>query len=103
MALLYMRKAMGGKEAENTEMLDHYGDILWVTGSHELALEQWSKAIEVAEDDDDANSIAVKLEQRRKEFEQEQLDKENENEQKDSSDIGSGDATGVVPITEKHK
>ena len=103
MALLYMRKAMGGKEAENTEMLDHYGDILWVTGNHELALEQWSKAIDVAEDDDDANSIADKLEQRRKEFEQEQLDKENENEQKDSSDIGSGDATGVVPITEKHK
>ena len=44
MALLYMKSAM--EKGENEHFLEHYGDILWITGDQEAAIEQWTKALE---------------------------------------------------------
>jgi tetratricopeptide (TPR) repeat protein len=48
MAKIYIEKAIEyGKEDLTAEVLEHYGDVLAVTGEKEKAVEQWKKAKEL--------------------------------------------------------
>lgn len=47
MALLYIKSAIANSDAPNADILDHYGDILYMTGDTEEALKQWEKALEL--------------------------------------------------------
>lgn len=51
MARIYIENAVKYSEEEpSTEVLEHYGDILYKTGEPEKALEQWKKAKELGSD-----------------------------------------------------
>ena len=43
-ALTYIQKALQNNEANNPVYLEHYGDILFLKGEKEKAVEQWQKA-----------------------------------------------------------
>lgn len=43
-ALVYIQKALQNNEANNPVYLEHYGDILFLKGEKEKAVEQWQKA-----------------------------------------------------------
>ncbi len=47
MALLYIRSAISNSDAPSSDILEHYGDILFMTGDEEGALKQWEKALEL--------------------------------------------------------
>ncbi len=47
MALLYIRSAISNSDAPSADILEHYGDILFMTGDKEGALRQWEKALEL--------------------------------------------------------
>ncbi|MBQ0069404.1 MAG: tetratricopeptide repeat protein [Bacteroidales bacterium] len=52
MALLYIKSAIDNEDEHSADVLDHYGDILFMNGETEAALEQWKKALEVAPDNE---------------------------------------------------
>jgi len=54
MALMYIKSAMDNEEEDehSADVLDHYGDILFMNGESEAALEQWQKALEKAPDNE---------------------------------------------------
>ena len=43
--LQYMEKALRYLEADNPEIYEHYGDVLYMCGEKEKALENWHKAV----------------------------------------------------------
>lgn len=45
-ALGYMEKALRYLEADNPEIYEHYGDVLFMCGEKEKALENWHKAVQ---------------------------------------------------------
>lgn len=47
MALLYIRSALDNSDTPSADILEHYGDILFVTGDEEEAVAQWEKALEL--------------------------------------------------------
>lgn len=47
MALLYIEQALSKMGEENTELLEHHGDILYKAGNTEKAREQWIKALSI--------------------------------------------------------
>lgn len=47
MALLYIKSALDNDDSPGGDLLDHYGDILFMTGEHEAAVEQWQKALQL--------------------------------------------------------
>lgn len=47
LAKIYIERAISNDKTNSTELLDHYGDILFMTGDKEKALEQWKKAKEL--------------------------------------------------------
>ncbi len=49
LALFYIRQAMQNVKEPSFEILDHYGDILFMDGQAENAIEQWKKALEIAD------------------------------------------------------
>ena len=50
-ARIYIENAVKYSEEEpSAEILEHYGDVLYVTGEPEKALEQWKKAKELGSD-----------------------------------------------------
>jgi tetratricopeptide (TPR) repeat protein len=51
LAKIYIERAVGGDDSGSAELLDHYGDILYMTGDKEKAVEQWKKAREAGKDD----------------------------------------------------
>ncbi len=61
MALLYIRSALNNDDGENEELVEHYGDILWMDGSHDEAVEQWKKALEMEPENPEA--LKRKIEQ----------------------------------------
>ncbi|HBC38650.1 MAG TPA: hypothetical protein DDZ69_03355 [Porphyromonadaceae bacterium] len=64
MAKIYIEKAVEyGKDELSAEVLEHYGDILAVTGEKEKAVEQWKKAKELGSD---SKTLNKKI--RRKEY-----------------------------------
>lgn len=46
MALLYIKNAIDNDDTHSADVLDHYGDILFMKGETEQAVEQWQKALE---------------------------------------------------------
>lgn len=52
MALLYIKSALDNDDSPSGDLLDHYGDILFMTGDHEAAVEQWQKALELMPDNE---------------------------------------------------
>jgi tetratricopeptide (TPR) repeat protein len=47
LAKMYIERALSKDETNNAELTDHYGDILYMCGEKEKALEQWIKAREM--------------------------------------------------------
>lgn len=47
MALLYIKSAIENADAPSADILEHYGDILYMTGDRENAVLQWEKALEL--------------------------------------------------------
>ena len=50
MALLYIKSAV--EKGEDEHFLEHYGDILWFNGEKDQAVEQWTKALEMDQDNE---------------------------------------------------
>lgn len=46
LAKMYIEQALSKDKTNNAELLDHYGDILYMSGEKEKAVEQWIKAKE---------------------------------------------------------
>ncbi len=49
LAHFYIRQAMQNENEPSFELLDHYGDILYMDGQPEEAIKQWEKALEVVD------------------------------------------------------
>ena len=47
LAKIYIEQAISKDRTNSPELVDHYGDILYLTGEKEKALEQWKKAKEL--------------------------------------------------------
>lgn len=52
MALLYIKSAMENIDTPNADILEHYGDILFMTGDEDGAVVQWEKALELKPDNE---------------------------------------------------
>lgn len=50
LAKIYIESAIGKDTTNSPELLDHYGDILFMTGEKEKAVEQWKKAKELGKE-----------------------------------------------------
>ncbi|MDD2417074.1 MAG: hypothetical protein PHQ68_10155, partial [Parabacteroides sp.] len=47
LAKIYIENAISKDSTNSSELADHYGDILYMNGEKEKALEQWKKAKEL--------------------------------------------------------
>lgn len=47
LAKIYIERAIDRDTTNSSELVDHYGDILYMTGNREKAVEQWKKAKEL--------------------------------------------------------
>ena len=47
MALFYIKSAMSNTDEPSADIIEHYGDILYMTGDKEGAVKQWEKALEL--------------------------------------------------------
>ncbi len=47
LAKIYIEQALSKDETNSPELIDHYGDILYLSGEKEKAVEQWEKAKEL--------------------------------------------------------
>jgi Tfp pilus assembly protein PilF len=62
-AKIYIEKAIEyGKDDHSAEVLEHYGDVLAVTGETEKAVEQWKRAKELGSDSKTLNKKIRKKE-----------------------------------------
>lgn len=52
MALFYIKSAINNADEPSSDIIEHYGDILFMTGDKEEALKQWQKALELSPDSD---------------------------------------------------
>lgn len=52
LAKIYIERAISNDESGSAELLDHYGDILYLAGDKEKALEQWNRAKESGKEDE---------------------------------------------------
>lgn len=50
MALFYIKSAISNSDEPSSDILEHYGDILYMTGDTENAVMQWKKALELSPD-----------------------------------------------------
>jgi len=50
LAKTFIKKALDNDKTNSPELVDHYGDILYMTGEKEMALEQWIKAKELGKE-----------------------------------------------------
>lgn len=52
LAKIYIENALSKDKTNSAELVDHYGDILYMSGEKDKALEQWKKAKEMGKDTD---------------------------------------------------
>ncbi len=52
MALFYIKSAISNADDPSSDILEHYGDILYMTGDKDEAVKQWEKALELSPDSD---------------------------------------------------
>lgn len=50
LAKIYIENALSKDKDKSAELVDHYGDILYMTGDKEKAIEQWKKAKEMGKE-----------------------------------------------------
>jgi Putative Zn-dependent protease, contains TPR repeats len=50
LAKFYIESALSKGGDKSSEIVDHYGDILYMSGEKEKAVEQWKKALEMGKD-----------------------------------------------------
>jgi len=50
LAKIYIESALGKDRTNSSELVDHYGDILFMSGEKERAVEQWKKAKELGKE-----------------------------------------------------
>jgi tetratricopeptide (TPR) repeat protein len=62
LAKMYIEQALSKDKTNSAELMDHYGDILYLSGEKEKALEQWIKAKELGKNSPTLNrKIAEKM------------------------------------------
>lgn len=59
LAKFYMNSALSKAKEPSSDLLEHYGDILYMDGEHDQALEQWKKALELAKDENPPRDVKV--------------------------------------------
>ena len=52
MALFYIKSAINNSDEPSSDIIEHYGDILYMTGDKDEAVKQWEKALELSPDSD---------------------------------------------------
>lgn len=52
MALFYIKSAIYNADEPSADIIEHYGDILYMTGEKDEAVKQWEKALELSPDSD---------------------------------------------------
>jgi len=62
LAKFYIESAISNGGGNSAEILEHYGDILFVTGNQEKAFEQWEKALEARGEEEDTTLLKKKIE-----------------------------------------
>jgi tetratricopeptide (TPR) repeat protein len=60
LARFYIESALSKSKDISGEIIEHYGDILFMTGNIDKAVEEWSKALELRKTDDDNTLILNK-------------------------------------------
>ena len=55
LAKIYIESALEKDKTKSAELVDHYGDILFMNGDKEKAVEQWKKAKEMGKDSEILN------------------------------------------------
>lgn len=50
LAKIYIESALEKDKTKSPELVDHYGDILYMTGEKDKAVEQWKKAREMGKE-----------------------------------------------------
>lgn len=50
LAKIYIEKALENDKTNNPELIDHYGDILFMSGDKDQAIQQWKKAKELGKE-----------------------------------------------------
>jgi tetratricopeptide (TPR) repeat protein len=61
LAKFYIESAVTNDGDNSADILDHYGDILFKTGNSDKAVQQWEKALELSDKDDDKSLIQKKI------------------------------------------
>ena len=56
----YIESAITNGGNENSDVLDHYGDILFKTGNTDKAVQQWKKALGMKEKANETNTVTLK-------------------------------------------
>ena len=59
LAKIYIENALSKDKTNSAELVDHYGDILYMSGEKDKALEQWKKAKEMGKDTDVLKGIYI--------------------------------------------
>ena len=59
LAKFYMERAISLEEEPGRVMLEHYGDILYKVGQIEKAVEQWQKALEMDDDEQETTNDKI--------------------------------------------
>ena len=55
LAKIYIENALANDKTNSAELIDHYGDILFMSGEKEKAVEQWKKAKEAGKESEVLN------------------------------------------------
>jgi len=61
LAKFYIESAIAYGGEKSSEILEHYGDILYKTGNKDKAIEQWEKALNAKVDTDDTDLLEKKI------------------------------------------
>ena len=64
LARFYIESAISNGGEQSSEILEHYGDILYKTGNTDKAVEQWEKALKAKEEGEDTVLLEKKIENR---------------------------------------
>jgi tetratricopeptide (TPR) repeat protein len=61
---LYIEGALSDDKEGSPDILEHYGDILFKTGNTEKAVQQWEKALELKDKEEDTSILQKKIKNR---------------------------------------
>jgi len=62
LAKIYIESAISNGGEKSPEILEHYGDILYKTGNTDKAVEEWGKALELKDAEEDTTLLEKKIE-----------------------------------------